>query len=256
MAQLQLPEKPVQHHPPANLNPQRWAALTFAMLLPTGITLLHLIILAGSGTANAGQQAAYIGGTVLQFVLPLGCFWYFERRLPKPGKPSFLGLEYGLLFGVAVAAAMLTLYYAWLCDTPLFGRTAEQVRSKLGEFGITSPLAFVLFAVFLTVVHSLLEEYYWRWFVFGGLRRLVPVWPAIVVSGVAFSLHHVVLMWVWFPDQVLLAVIPFSVAVAVGGMVWAWLYERTGSIYAAWLSHLLVDGAIFVIAYDLYFVRG
>jgi membrane protease YdiL (CAAX protease family) len=48
---------------------------------------------------------------------------------------------------------------------------------------------------------------------------------------------------------------PFSLSVAGGGVVWAWLYERTGSIYPAWVSHLLVDAGLFVIGYDLVFVR-
>ena len=42
--------------------------------------------------------------------------------------------------------------------------------------------------------------------------------------------------------------------VATGGAVWAWLYERTGSLWAAWLSHLLVDTAIMAVGYDLVFV--
>ena len=31
----------------------------------------------------------------------------------------------------------------------------------------------------------------------------------------------------------------------------AWLYERGGSVWSPWLSHLLVDAAIFVIGWDL-----
>jgi membrane protease YdiL (CAAX protease family) len=42
-----------------------------------------------------------------------------------------------------------------------------------------------------------------------------------------------------------------SSAVAVGGAFWAWLYERTGSIYSAWLSHLLIDAGIFWVGYEL-----
>jgi membrane protease YdiL (CAAX protease family) len=42
-----------------------------------------------------------------------------------------------------------------------------------------------------------------------------------------------------------------SAAVAVGGAMWAWLYQRSGSIYAPWLSHLLIDAAIFTIAFDM-----
>ncbi len=101
------------------------------------------------------------------------------------------------------------------------------------------------------LAHSLLEEYYWRWFVFGQLRRLTTFLPAAVVSSLAFMAHHVVILAVYFPDYFVVAVLPFSLGIAVGGFVWAWLYERNGSVYAPWLSHLLVDAAIFVIGWDL-----
>jgi len=42
-----------------------------------------------------------------------------------------------------------------------------------------------------------------------------------------------------------------SLGVAVGGIFWAWLYHRSGSLYGPWLSHLLIDAAIFVVGYDL-----
>ena len=40
----------------------------------------------------------------------------------------------------------------------------------------------------------------------------------------------------------------------IGGFFWAWLYERTRTVYAAWLSHLLIDAGILAIGYDL--LRG
>ena len=43
----------------------------------------------------------------------------------------------------------------------------------------------------------------------------------------------------------------FSLATAVGGAFWAWLYERSGSIYGPWASHLLMDAGIFGLGYDL-----
>jgi len=42
-----------------------------------------------------------------------------------------------------------------------------------------------------------------------------------------------------------------SFSVALGGAFWAWLYHRSGSLVGPWLSHLLVDSAIFVIGYDI-----
>ena len=43
----------------------------------------------------------------------------------------------------------------------------------------------------------------------------------------------------------------FALATAVGGAYWAWLYNKTGSIYGPWASHLLIDAAIFAVGYDL-----
>jgi uncharacterized protein len=38
-----------------------------------------------------------------------------------------------------------------------------------------------------------------------------------------------------------------------GGAFWAWLYHRSGNLIAPWLSHALIDAAIFTVGYDLTF---
>ena len=48
----------------------------------------------------------------------------------------------------------------------------------------------------------------------------------------------------------------FSASVAIGGAVWAWLYDRSGSLLGPWLSHILIDAAIFIIGYDLIFASS
>jgi membrane protease YdiL (CAAX protease family) len=40
-------------------------------------------------------------------------------------------------------------------------------------------------------------------------------------------------------------------SIAVGGAVWAWLYDRSGSLLAPWISHALIDGALFVVGWDM-----
>jgi membrane protease YdiL (CAAX protease family) len=100
------------------------------------------------------------------------------------------------------------------------------------------------------VFHSLFEEYYWRWFVFRQLRRLAPLWPAVVISALGFMAHHVIVLHEILKSAPWLAWL-LSLAVAAGGGFWAWLYERSGSIFGPWLSHLLIDAGIFWIGYDL-----
>jgi membrane protease YdiL (CAAX protease family) len=234
-----------------------WPAIGFALVFPSLLSLADFVLLArGDGEPNPAQQLAYGAGKLIQFGWPLLCVWLIEGRFPRPAAPTRRGLGLGLGFGLLVAAGTLALYYVFLRDTSVFTATAAQLRQKMEEYDVASPGGFALFAAFVTVPHSLLEEYYWRWFVFGWLRRRLPLASAIAVSAAGFMAHHMIILHVFFPGQFFTAVVPFSLCVSAGGAVWAWLYERSGSIYAPWLSHLLVDAALFVVGYDLFFVRG
>jgi membrane protease YdiL (CAAX protease family) len=230
-----------------------WLAVLVAVLFPSLLTWVYFVALAGGHGPSLAQQAAYGLGKLLQFAWPVGCVWYLERRFPRPAPPRARGLLLGLGIGIFIAAGMLWLYVAVLRDSSLLERATGRLHQKLEEFGLTSRPRFILFAVFLCGLHSLLEEYYWRWFVFGRLWRLLPLLPSLVVAGLAFMAHHVIVLSFYFPDRFLDVVLPLSLAVAAGGIIWAWLYDSTGSIYPAWLGHLLVDAAIFLVGYDLLF---
>jgi hypothetical protein len=165
-------------------------------------------------------------------------------------------LRPALIFGLAVAAVMLGAYFGALRGTSLLAKTPEMLRHKLEQVNMATPPRYVVLAVFVVAAHSLLEEYYWRWFVFGGLRQFLPLTPAMVLSSLAFMAHHVVVLYVYLPGKFWTAVLPFALAIAVGGAVWAWLYERNGSLGAPWLSHLIIDAAIFAIGWDLLWPLG
>jgi membrane protease YdiL (CAAX protease family) len=227
-------------------------ALAFAMSFPTLLTWLYFLLLAtGGGPANPAQQLAYAAGKCIQFGFPLAFVWLSTGRRPRSQRPHFEGLALALSIGLLVAAAMLALYFAVLRNSSLLAQTPLRVRHKLEELGANSTGGYVALATFIVVGHSLLEEYYWRWFVFGGLRRLLPLVPALALASLAFMAHHVILLSVYLPGKFWTAALPFSLVIAVGGAVWAWIYERAGSLCAPWLSHLLVDAAIFVIGWDL-----
>ncbi len=225
-------------------------AVAFAMVLPTLLSWVYFVGLAG-GHANLLQRLVYVLGKVVQFGFPAAFAILVEKQWPRPTWPRRQGLGLGLGFGLLVAVAMLALYALGLRDSPALSRTPEMVRNKLNEFGVGSPVAFVLLGAFISLGHSLFEEYYYRWFIFGRLRRLVPWVPALFLSSLAFMAHHVIVLSVYLPGYFLAAVVPFSLAIAVGGAFWAFLYEWTGALYASWVSHALVDAAIFTLGWDL-----
>jgi membrane protease YdiL (CAAX protease family) len=145
---------------------------------------------------------------------------------------------------------MWVLYKYALGPAGWMDAAAEPIRAKVRGFGVDSLVTYSALGLFYSLVHALLEEYYWRWFVFGQLRRLVALPAAITISSLGFMAHHVLILGTFFGWSSPLTW-AFSVAIAIGGAAWAWLYERFDSLYPVWIGHLLVDAGIFVIGYDM-----
>jgi membrane protease YdiL (CAAX protease family) len=232
-------------------------ALLFAMLFPTASACVYALAFvhdpSSGNPARFAVQMAYGLGKSLQFAFPLVWVWGIERRRVWPVRPTPDGLRVGLAFGLTVSLTGWALYAFLLRDTHFFRDAAALMKNKAFSFGADTPAKYIAFTTFLSFVHSLLEEYYWRWFVYGKLRHHVATWQANVLSSIAFMAYHVVLLFPFFPGRFWSLAMPLSLLIAAGGSVWAWLYERTNSIYAPWLSHLIIDVAIFSIGYDLIF---
>jgi len=224
------------------------AMITIALVLPSAITWVYFF---GAAGAESGVQAAvYSVVKVVQFALPVVWVVLFQKQRitlrPRGGE----GVAIGLMFGVAVALGMFGLYGVVLRGSATMSLAEAEIRRKTLGFGIDSLVEYALLGGFYSLIHSLLEEYYWRWFAFGQLRRFTSFKTAAAVSSIAFMGHHILVLGKFFglasPATYLL-----SVCIAVGGFFWAWLYERTGSLVGSWLSHAVIDAAIFALGYQL-----
>ena len=226
-------------------------AVAFAIFFPALVTWVYFIALAGSEPAV--QQVAYGLGKTIQFAFPVCWVVLAQRRRLSPYGLRAAGLLEGAAFGLAVFAAAMLVYHLGLKPAGYLAAASETVREKIAAFHVDSPWSYAVMGVFYSVVHAFLEEYYWRWFVFGELKRWLAVPAAVAVSAAGFTLHHVLVLGFYF-GWLSPATWLFSLAVTVGGAFWAWLYHRSGSLYGPWLSHLLIDAAIFAVGYDL--VKG
>ncbi len=234
--------------PPAPARPGERLLLFVACLLPSLVTLIYFVGLARAATG--WQWLAYVLGKGVLFLLPLiWMLWFLRQGLPlRPGPACWLG--WGGLFGLFVAAAMVVGFQFWLRDLPSGHVLAAAIRTKVAGLGITTPTRYAMLLLFYCLVHAFFEEYYWRWFVFGRLRVYVGTGMSIFLSSMAFMGHHVLVLghllgW----DRPLAYAL--SLAVALGGGFWAWLYHRSGTLIPSWFSHAVVDAGILGLGYFL-----
>jgi uncharacterized protein len=228
-------------------------ALAFASTFPLVSTWTYFVACGGQGKPSGLVLVVYALAKSLQALFPFAYVGLFDRdKLARP-IPEFRGWPLALAFAAITDAGMFGLY-AVLQGTPFLEGVPGHVAEKLRELNVVDAWRYVGLALFVCVPHAAFEEYYWRWFVFGWLRRYLAFWPVAIVAGLAFMAHHVVILVVFFPDQVWSLAVPFSLCVAVGGIVWGWFYERTGSLGACWLCHGLIDLGIMLVGWHM--VRG
>lgn len=99
----------------------------------------------------------------------------------------------------------------------------------------TAPLIglLILFGIAVVVVAPLAEELLFRGLLFRGLDGVWPGWAAIVVSGLAFGAFHLNLP----------VLVPFSLI----GMIFAWAYKASGSLWVTIGAHFIVNSVSFIV---------
>ena len=145
-----------------------------AMILPFLGTLVYFVFAEGGNLT----KIAYSATKLFTFVWPvIAVIFILKQKLKWPRlKEShhWKTLPLGVLVGAGIVGLMFLLMQTSLGAQ--VKSNATNMQEAVGKFGLTQS-NYWLFAVFLSVFHSLLEEYYWRWFVFGGLHQMVsPGW--------------------------------------------------------------------------------
>jgi hypothetical protein len=232
--------------PPAP-RPLDTLALLFAALFPSLGTFLYFVTLSGTRWA----VPVYLACKLIQFSFPVLWIIAVERARPHLfRKPGTKGLWIGLFSGLGLVAGLMVVWRPLLAR-PELGGVPAAIAGKLDAFGITTSTGYVALALFYSVLHSLLEEYYWRWFFFGRLRRRLPVGVAGLLSSLAFTAHHVLVIGQFLGGYGPGTWLASSAITAAGGL-WAWSYHRSNSLYGPWLSHGLADAGLLWVGYEIW----
>lgn len=191
------------------------------------------------------SQTLYIISKTLIFSLPL--LFIFQSQFPKieGAKNIKKSLFYGLFSGLAIFILSMIIFFAF---KEYFMNFSNPIKIKALQMNFYE--SYILVSFLISIVHSFLEEYFWRFFLFRGLLGKFSFKWATIISSIGFSLHHFVILSEYFPVWL---TIVFGLCVGVGGMIWSTICFRTKTIFGCWLSHFFVDLAIFIIGYFIIF---
>jgi len=118
----------------------------------------------------------------------------------------------------------------WLATSYLPGFDASQVQ-EVGFKNLNQNYEFVLAFLALVVAVPVAEEVLFRGYLFGKLKKIVPVWVAIAVTSLVFGVLHGNL-------NVIIDTAALSAVLCV-------LRQITGTIWPSILVHMLKNGIAF-----------
>jgi membrane protease YdiL (CAAX protease family) len=180
-------------------------------------------------------------------LLPVVWLKFVDREPLSWSPPRLGGFRVGAVLGLVIAAVIFAGYGIALHLGVIH---PEKIADRAAQTGLNHLSAYIGSAIWWVTVNSLMEEYVWRWFVFRKFEMLLGGKLAVIAASLAFTAHHVIVLAAQFNWPIVLL---GSFGVFIGGAAWSWLYLRFRSIWPGYLSHAIVDAAIFVVGYWLIF---
>ncbi|MCK8827487.1 CPBP family intramembrane metalloprotease [Natroniella acetigena] len=147
-----------------------------------------------------------------------------------------VSLKYGLFSGIIICLMIVVLnnfFYSLLSN--LFGieAPAQQVIYRL--LNSQNILIFLVQSSIIIIIAPITEEIFFRGFVYPYCKSKLGKSKGLILNGVLFGLAHFSL-WVFLPTF-------------VGGVILAWLYDKTNSLYSSIIAHGVWNLLVVVVIY-------
>ncbi len=179
-------------------------------------------------------------------LLPIAWLFWVERKPVNISKPKqrdwITGVVIGLLMFCVILAAYSLFLSHWI--------NVADVREKIQKIANINQDTFKFGGFYFIFVNALIEEYFWRWFIFSRCEEVVPGKVAVLFSALFFMVHHTIGLAVLTNWRVALV---GSLAVFVAGALWSEYFRRHRSIWSNYFSHAIADLALHFVAWQVFF---
>lgn len=144
-----------------------------------------------------------------------------------------------LLLGIAT---MLVIVIAFLLVQPMLD--LEALRLDLVDAGITR-FSYPFIALYIMLGNSWIEEFFFR----GILKELFGQSKLrFVLPPFFFAIYHIAIFLPWFTLPILLLAIG---GLWIGGLLFQWINEKSGTILPSWIIHIFADIGILLVGISI-----
>ena len=246
-ARLQLPVAPTDEAAaPKGRTPWGYADMAMAIAVVVGsvfVVLIPIIIVIGIVTGgdidddDESVTAVTIGaGFLLEALLLFAAALFSVRKYNL--RWSALGFRPpkrgGFWFPLPLFFAAFVILFV---NAGIASAAGTDVEGNVSDELFDSALLVVLLGIVSLGLAPIMEETFFRGFLFGGLRGRWGLLGAALASGLLFALAH-------FTG---LSSLPLLPAIGMIGMLFAWSYHYTGSLFAPIGGHFLFNLAAFTL---------
>ncbi len=183
---------------------------------------------------------------VILFALIPFIFYSFNKEINL--KNIFVirgkGIKESVILGIIIYIIILFGYFGFrnIFD---FGNITSSLGGSLG----VKLENFIFVSLYITLINSFLEEFFFRGFSFLILKKYISKKSSYIFSSLAFALYHVTMMVGWFSIYLLLLIIA---GLFIGGLIFDYFNDKYENIYSSWIIHLFANLAINTVGFILF----
>lgn len=209
------------------------------ILVPTiAITLLLII--------EQVLEIPYLWKTIMKILIFLAVPIFLMKMLKfnflRPNiaakKSTKLAFVLGILVMVTVLASFFILQNYINLDSIL-----SDLESRVG----ISSAVFPFVAIYILLGNSFLEEFFFRGLLVDLYKESRIKW---VLPSFLFAIYHIAIFLPWFDWPILLTAVG---GLFLGGLIFQWMNEESGTIYPSWIIHIFGDVGVLLVGFYMFY---
>ncbi|MFD1851583.1 CPBP family intramembrane glutamic endopeptidase [Oceanobacillus bengalensis] len=226
-----------------NRSPWSWKELTLLLVLVLVLVPFFIEYLLLQALTDAFQNDLYSGtlvGFIMSIIFTLGL--YFIAIKPKKLSWKEVGLQrfpksyWGPIIGwtvvLIIVAIIVSYVMEWVFQIGVDNSKTESLQTRL------TFINFIIAFVSAAIISPIYEEIFYRGFLYRWFRTKYGLFTGMFVSSFIFMIVHIPTF----------NTLPYTF---LSGLIFAWTYEKTNSIYPAMIIHALFNGLSIILTATL-----